>query len=176
MAGDVLKFKNFINLSNKEKVLVLEWRNSDRIRLKMNNSDIIRLEDHLKWVENLKDDKKSLYYLFEINNEPAGVFDYTEIENKVCVCGSYIGDEKYTGYGILLNYLGFEYAFEHLGIDRINISVLKSNERVYKMHKKIFKAELYGENEKEYLMYFDKNNFKEDVLKYFDVASVKWDN
>ena len=177
MAGDVLNFKNFINLSEEEKELVLQWRNSDRVRLRMNNSNIIELQDHMRWINGLKDNKETLYFLFEINGNPAGVFDYSQINNtdKTCVCGSYIGDENYLGYGILLNYFGFEYAFSQLDTERINISVLKSNKRVFEMHKNIFNAKLYRENDKEYFMYLDKNIDKEKILTLYDVESVKWE-
>ena len=43
-----LRFKNFINLTRKEAQLVLNWRNSDRIRFKMINQDIISLENHIR--------------------------------------------------------------------------------------------------------------------------------
>ena len=41
-----LIFKNFTMLSDDEIVLVHEMRNSDAVRLKMYNQDIISLENH----------------------------------------------------------------------------------------------------------------------------------
>ena len=175
----IIKFKNFINLTDTEKLLVLRWRNSDRVRLKMNNNEIINLENHMKWIANLQKVSDSLYFLFEVDTKPVGVFDYINCTTKTCECGSYIGDEEYKGYGIILNYYGFEYAFKNLGVDRINISVLKSNKRVYQMHKMIFNACDDGDDENNYHLYLDKNNFlsvSNKILGYFNnIASVKWD-
>ncbi len=176
-------FKNFINLNSFEKELILTWRNSDRVRLKMLNQDIIALEQHLKWIDNLKNKRETLYYLFLINDIPVGVFDYTEIVGGKCVCGSYIGNEDFIGYGILLNYLGFEYAFNNLGIKRIDISVLKTNKRVYKMHKTIFYALDIGESEDEFFLYFDRDIWfeKRELIKksiekaYGNVLTAIWE-
>lgn len=176
-------FKNFINLNSFEKELILTWRNSDRIRLKMLNQDVILLEQHFAWINNLKNRKNCLYYLFLINNIPVGVFDYTEIIDNQCVCGSYIGNEDFIGNGILLNYLGFEHAFNDLGIKRIDISVLKSNKRVYKMHKTIFCALDIRETDEEFFLYFDRDVWieKQEFIKnsiekaYGNILKAKWE-
>ena len=129
----VIKFKNFINLTEEEKLLVLEWRNSDRVRLKMLNQEIIPLENHLNFIESLKTRTDCKYWLFMLDDIPVGVYDIINInpDGTGGVSGSYIGDDNYLGYGLLLVYLTIEKE-----ITKENcIYVMKNNPRTYKMQK-----------------------------------------
>ena len=177
-------FKNFVKLNENEKKLILKWRNSNRVRLKMNQQDVISLDSHLRWINTLKERRDYEYYLFYVNNLPAGVFNFANIKNGECECGSYIGNEDFIGYGILLNYLGFCHAFDELSIKRINITVLKNNKRVYQMHKTIFKAKDCSNNENKYFLYINKddwyyntNNISEIISGFYSqTLSVDWSN
>ena len=179
-----LAFKNFTSLNDYEKQLVLSWRNSDRIRLKMNNQNVISLENHLNWISNLKNRFDCKHYVFYIDNAPCGVFNFVDINCEKCECGSYIGNEKYLGFGILLNYLGFDYAFSNLNIKNINITVLKNNMRVYKMHKTIFFAEDTSETQNEWLLCLniDSWNLNKQKIKknienlYADIHTAVWED
>ena len=179
-----LSFKNFVLLNNDEKQLVLSWRNSDRIRLKMNNQSIISLENHLNWISSLKNYSDCKYYIFYIDNTPCGVFSFININCEECECGSYMGNETYLGFGILLNYLGFDCAFSNLNIRNINITVLKNNMRVYKMHKTIFFAEDASETQNEWLLCLNVDNWnlnkqkiKKNIEKlYADTHAAVWED
>ena len=85
-------FKNFVKLNKQEGELILKWRNSDRIRKKMNNQTIITLETHLKWIKGLSTREDCQYFLFYVDTIPVGVFDLTNInfDKKECFGGSYI--------------------------------------------------------------------------------------
>lgn len=58
--GQIL-FRNFTKLSEKSLLDVLAQRNATRIRIAMNNSNIISLSEHLYFCEQLKADKTKLY-------------------------------------------------------------------------------------------------------------------
>lgn len=182
-----INFTNFKSLTNSEKELILSWRNSDRIRFKMLNNDIITLEQHLAWIDKLKEKDDSLYYLFKVNNIPVGSFSYTNIDNflKTCEPGSYIGNIDYKGYGILLNYLGFKHAFEELGFKDIDITVLKINKRVSQMHRTIFYAkDASKQSETEDFLALDSNTWfmhktdiENTITKFYDnINSIEWRN
>ena len=151
--------KNFIHISLDEKKMVLDWRNSDRVRLKMNNQETIPLENHLKFVDSLKNRKDCVYYLFYINDEPVGVFDLIDIDEnkKSCIVGSYIGNIKYGMGGGVLFYYNIYTAFEKYNIDKVFANVLKTNKRIYTYHKQILEAIDEYENEKEWYISWNQN-------------------
>lgn len=178
-----LTFKNFVKLTDEEKRLVLDWRNSDRIRLKMNNQEIISLEKHLEWLETLKNREDCICYLCYEGDTPVGVFNFTNIdkENKTCVSGAYIGNTDYIGFGIVQCFYIFVYAFEKQNLEKVFANVLKSNKRVYKMHKQIFNAIDIKEDDNSYFIYWDKNIWNknktkliEQIKKVCETDKVKW--
>ena len=177
---DNLIFKNFTKTTEEEKKLIHEWRNSDRIRSKMTNQEIISYNCHLKWINNLENVKNSFYYLFYIGNVPIGVFDIIDIDFKKSCCeyGSYIGDKKYNGYGILLTYYGFKHIFEDLNIQKINITILKTNNRTYKMVKSVFEAKNSFQDKNNDFLYIDKTiwiNKKLDINDYYkNYKNIIW--
>ena len=177
-----LVFKNFIKLNDEEKQLILNWRNSDRVRLKMNNQEILPLENHINWINNLKNRKDCVYYMLYVNQIPVGVIDLTNInEQKECIAGSYIGNTEYLGFGIVQCYYSFLLAFEKLNLKKIYANVLKTNKRVYKMHKQLFNAIDIRQDENEYLIYWDKdiwknlkNNIKTSIENIYEIEMVDW--
>ena len=157
----IIKFKNFTKLNSEEKKLVLTWRNSDRIRLKMINKDIISLENHLKFIESLNFRKDCEYYLFFVDGIPIGVIDYTNInENNSCELGSYLGNTDYQKYSILILYYQLYFYFKKNPNSKAYSTILKSNKEVYQINKRILLAkDLYDDDEK-YVMYFEKKSFE----------------
>lgn len=86
------KFKNFICLSDDEKKLVLEWRNSPDIRRWMYNRSIITIDDHLAFIEGLKTKSDRYYWLvFNEKDKPIGVFNIinVDVDNNKAETGSY---------------------------------------------------------------------------------------
>ena len=180
-----IKFKNFTLISKEEKELVLKWRNSDRIRSKISSDNsIIPLDDHLKFIEKLKDRKDRKYYLFYVDERPVGVNILLDIDEKGLSHdgASYIGDENYLGYGLLLLYLqlrGIENATEEIISE---CYVLKNNPRVYKMHKKVFGAKDLREEEDRWYIYWDKegwdsvkDNLKATIYDPLNIEEVIWE-
>lgn len=120
--------------------LVLKWRNSDKIRLKMFQQHIIEWAEHKKWFERIKTKKIPMNFIFEYMNKPIGyaaVSDY-DIENKSCSSGKYIGEDE--GFpvdaGIVLGYLLDVYMYDVLKVETAIGSTLKNNKRVLKQNLK----------------------------------------
>ncbi len=58
-----LELINFVDMSLDEKKMVLEWRNHPNIRKYMYNRYTISLEEHLNYIESLKNAKDKRYFL-----------------------------------------------------------------------------------------------------------------
>ncbi len=166
-----LLFKNYVLMSEAEKKLVLDWRNSDKIRTKMVNQDIISWEKHLNFIESLKNRTDKLYYLFCVDGVPVGNQNFVSIKDGICVAGSYIGNENYNGYGIPMMYYAQKMVFEDFKWKRINSDILKSNKRTYLLEKKYFYAKDVGQTEDEFLICYDCETWqktKSDLGKRID--------
>ena len=180
-----LLFKNFTKTTLEERKLILSWRNSDRIRLKMRNQEIISLENHLKFIEGLKKRTDCIYYLIYADKIPIGVACDTDIDllNNTRSGGMYIGNEEYTGYGIPILYYGYQNYFENIGLKENVFDVLKTNRRVYQMHKRIFHARDKYETDKEWFLYHNLETYQEmkDFLEpkmksFYNITNVIWDS
>ena len=76
---NTIEFKNFKYLTEKECELVYFQRNRPEIRQYMVNSESFSYSDHKRFLEKLKIDDSSLYYLVNFNDLSVAVFCYTDI-------------------------------------------------------------------------------------------------
>ena len=179
-----LLFRNFIKTTIEERKLILSWRNSDRIRLKMRTPNIISLESHLKFIEGLKGRRDCIYYLIYIDKVPIGSSYDTDIDliNNTRSGGMYIGKEEYSGYGVPILFYGYKNYFENIGIKENVFDVLKTNKRVYQMHKRIFHARDKYETDTEWFLYQNAETYQEmkkdlepKMKSFYDIDKVIWD-
>ncbi len=131
---------NFVNLNEDEKLEVLKWRNDERVRTWMFYDKLIRTEDHLAFISNLKDEKKNFYWVVRNEtNESAGVISINKIDpaNKNAYLGIYKNpfyDGK-NGGGILIDALK-KAAFETCGLHTLKLEVVANNVRAIKFYEK----------------------------------------
>lgn len=170
-----LLFKNFTQISDEESALVLQMRNSDAVRLKMYNQDIIFGDDHKKWMQSLAEKSDCRYFLVYADDKPIGVVDFTSITRDSCEWGYYLSPNmQLSGFGVLLEYYAIKYAFEKLTVTQLYCAVLDSNKNVYNTHTKYFG---FVADEK----YSSKYNQQDSTL-YFNGLSLlkenwdKWNN
>jgi UDP-4-amino-4,6-dideoxy-N-acetyl-beta-L-altrosamine N-acetyltransferase len=119
--------------------MVLNWRNSDRIRANMYTDYVISLEEHLAWYERIKSDKTCIYLICEYQTKPIGLIYFTNIDknNSKCYWGFYLGEiDAPLGCGIVMEFLALEYIFENRDIRKLCCGVLSFNDKVVKLHKK----------------------------------------
>lgn len=77
------KFKNFITLPIEDKLMILEWRNSEQIRKVMVNKEIIPESSHLKFIEDLKSRNDCYYWLVENRKGVnVGVLDILHVDEE----------------------------------------------------------------------------------------------
>lgn len=179
-----LCYKNFVKLSLPEKKLVLEWRNADRVRLRMDSQEVIALEDHLRWIESLKGRTDCVHSLVLLDSTPIGVANHhlevIDGEQQI-IGGMYIGDERFSGYGVPLLYYGLFYNFEKMNMSCLRSEIRKSNKRVYLMHKKIFHTKDLGEDDTHYHIQYDRevwgkvhDELDEQMRTVFGITHVNW--
>lgn len=121
------KFINFVDLTFEQKKMVLSWRNHDKVRSMMVNKDLIILDDHLKFIESLKDRNDSYYWLVK---DPSGVevgvldlihVDYDKNEGEI---GFYL-NQNLLGAGVefIIECNYFVYGILQLGNSLVTVNV-----------------------------------------------------
>ena len=144
------KFKllPLIDLDKEIQLQVLKIRNEESVRKWMYSDHEISEDEHLAWINKLKDDKKNIVYAVMTEElESIGVISINDIDikHKKTNWGFYIG-EKYQGLGIgfFLEIMFIEYCFDKMGLEKIYCEVIEGNTSVLKLHKKLlFQEEGY---------------------------------
>jgi UDP-4-amino-4,6-dideoxy-N-acetyl-beta-L-altrosamine N-acetyltransferase len=121
-------------------IQVLNWRNSEPIRMNMYTDRLISWEEHLEWYLRTKDSLSSRHMIFEYQEASLGVVNITQIDsvNHKCYWGFYLGEPNVAkGCGSAMGYLGLEYIFKELGIRKLCSEAFCFNQASIKFHKKL---------------------------------------
>lgn len=121
------QFKNFVILTKEEKLMVLGWRNHEKVRSMMVNKDLIAEEDHFRFIESLKN-RDDCYYWLVIS--PAGgyigVLDilHVDMKNDTGEIGYYLNpDELGMGFEFIIECNYFVYGQLCLGNNLVTINL-----------------------------------------------------
>lgn len=128
-------FINFITLDDETIRQVWQWRNDSQIREFMYNKEIIPFENHLNFVESLKERNDIAYWLVRKGEEAIGVTNLTDIniEESSAELGYYMIPSKLnSGLGLEFAYNNLLFVFDspiqcdylHGAIHRSNINAL----------------------------------------------------
>ena len=119
---------DFIKLSQNQKKMILNWRNSDSIRKWMYSNKPIELTSHFEFIEKLKNDKFNKYFLVQEEAINVGVIYFINIDSSLeeCEFGIYAKPNS-KGFGKILIKSTINYAFNHLKIRRLIAEVLVEN-------------------------------------------------
>lgn len=133
--------KNFINLDIKEMEMVLRWRNNKSVRKWMYQSHIISPDEHIHFIDKLKEDNKNFYWLVKNNvGEYMGVISLNRVDfsNKNAYLGVYSNSDcKKSGAGSLLIGCLKELVFEKLNFHSLKLEVIANNEQAVTFYKKL---------------------------------------
>ena len=145
---DDYKLKNYTVLDEDEKKLVLLHRNKNKKW--MLTQDEISLENHLKWIEKLKDDKTKLYFLVFKDNKPFISISYHDIKDDEAYWGYFLIDESYKSEVLKIEKIIIDFAFENLKVERL-LCINDVENHVIQIHKffgfKELEKKMLGNNE-----------------------------
>lgn len=145
--------------------MVLEWRNSERVRANMYTDHVISAAEHRRWFETLRNRPATeQYFIFETNDRALGFVSFTRFNptSNVCYWAFYLGEtEVPRGIGAAMEFIAIEFAFRNLNVRKLCCEVFVFNAPVIKLHRK------FG--------FVEEGRFVEHVLKngkYEDVVSL----
>ena len=106
-----------INLREAQDLDILKiynWRNLDHVRLFMKETDIISMEDHLKWFKSI-DGKKKILLIYSFYQKDIGIISIKDIDdlNHEANLGAYVGDINFLGspYNVAAILIAYNYCF-----------------------------------------------------------------
>lgn len=134
---DGYSFKNYVTLSFEHLVMVLECRNHPDVRKWMFTNEPITLENHLQYVDTLKQIRTKFYWAVYSGDNYIGSVDITDIntQEQSCVWGFflnpiYIG----TGKGIDVDFVTLKLLFD-VGFETVKGEVNVNNQAALNLHK-----------------------------------------
>ena len=156
--------KNFNSLSIEEHKLILNLRNSDYVRLQMHNTNLISIEDHLKWIKNLKSNNK--YFAIFMNEKIIGNVNYTDLNDNdsSCYWGCYFSENTHSFIVSASTIFFLDYVFNFIDVKKLKLFTKRNNHIALNFDKNLgFKP--YDEDEDYIYMSQlkpDWNNLKEE--------------
>lgn len=178
-----LILKNFTVLGSDELRLVLDWRNTERVRRMMSNPEKISWDNHIAYITSLSDRVDCCYYLVYVGERPIGVIDLTEIaaDGSYANPGLYTGEDSPLGTGLLLEYSVFLTIFDRFGLREARSLVKKEQAEYSDSLVRIFNAVKIGETEDSFKMLLtDKNwsavksGLRTRLFRRFALNRVVW--
>ena len=124
--------------TSEQKVAVRDIRNQDSVRRSMYTDHEIGLDEHLKWVDRLKDDKNQIVFVVLVEEVVSGVVSVNAIDrsHKKSDWAFYLSEKVRGGLGAALEFSLLDFVFNVLLLEKLNCEVIETNEAVVKMHKK----------------------------------------
>tara|TARA_Y100000589_G_scaffold296743_1_gene304074 strand:- start:5590 stop:6135 length:546 start_codon:yes stop_codon:yes gene_type:complete len=158
--------------------LLYKWQNDVQIKYPIMGFRFpIQKKVIEEWIQKISSDngKSSCLYGIFLENKAVGLVNIHDIDyvSRNAKFGIYIGEKKqhYKGIGFLASTLALDFAFNGIGLHRIDLEVLKTNNNAIKLYKKIGfsiegeKRDAYsydGDFINVYIMSLLKNEFKID--------------
>ena len=130
----MLELINFTSLSGEQKLMVLKWRNDERIAKFMKNKSVGK-EEHFAFLERLKSIQDKIYFLVNDKalGEFIGVISFVDITKQSCEFGVYKNPEL-KGVGKKLLDLIKDYAFFTLKVGLLKAKAYNNNEKALALY------------------------------------------
>jgi len=144
----MIKLINFIDLNDIEKQMILRWRNHTKIKSMMHNTLDISLQDHLNFINALKNRTDKKYFLVKEDKKDIGVIDFINITDNEAELGIY-ANPTLRGYGNILLHEICNYAFQTLKIKILKAEVYSVNTVAMELYKQFKFVEINREKLKD---------------------------
>ena len=168
-------FTNFTELNEYEINLVHRERNDLDVRVKMFDDKIIPLQEHLKFLENLKKDNTKIFILVKRANLYIGVYSLIKIEDGNAQGGFYLFKEA-REKNLIIDFLyqTITYIFNNFSITSINGYALKNNKAANRINKFLgFRDAIPSKsNELYYYTEIQKHIWQTEVLNNVNVIKL----
>lgn len=132
-------------LDTESQMKVREIRNEESVRKWMYTDHIISVNEHLGWINRLKQDHKQIVFVvLNDQNHPLGIVSVNAFDrlHKRADWAYYLTGTARGGLGSALENAFIDFVFNILGIEKLNCEVIEGNSAVIKLHKKfLFKEE-----------------------------------
>ncbi len=116
------------------------WRNQDFVSKMMYMQHFITQEEHARYVDALLGDKNRGLYVFYLDNQPFGVFQYQiHPEGNYVTSGNYLIsiEDQQRGYGTIQLYFQNEIIFGHLKCNKSYGEIMSYNKKAITTNKKM---------------------------------------
>ena len=130
---------DFVDLSVKEKLMILNWRNDENVQKWMYSQEDISIEDNFDFIGGLQFSTNKQYLVVKKQGMYVGVIYFTDIDfnKKQCYFGLYANlTEKSIGKGRILEKICSKYIFGLLSFQKIKLEVFSSNEKAINLYRK----------------------------------------
>lgn len=138
----MLELINFTDLTDEQILMILRWRNDERVAKFMKNKSVSE-QEHRNFISNLKNDETKRYFLVKEDSDYIGVIDFVGIEEDSCKFGIYANPEL---KGKILMQTIAEYAAKTLKVGELKSCAYNENEKAIALYRK-FGFEIYGRDE-----------------------------
>lgn len=133
----MIELKNFTELTMDERLMVLDWRNHENVRLHMYNHDPITLEEHTAFMESLSHRNDKIYWVVYKNKAPIGVIDLVDITESSAYLGLYANPfSDRQGIGKIILRALIRYAHETLNLSTLFLECFEENEKAKYLYQK----------------------------------------
>jgi len=157
---------HYLNLSLKESLKILEYRNHDSVRSSMIQSNLITKENHIAFVQNLTTQNRG-YWTLKKGKDIIGSISLSNLDfkEKSCVGGNFLNPKFIgSGRGIILNYFMHYLAFEKLNCRKITALVKVNNKNANRLNQFFGGIILNGDN-----FSFDQSDYNS-----YEFSSKNW--
>jgi UDP-4-amino-4,6-dideoxy-N-acetyl-beta-L-altrosamine N-acetyltransferase len=142
-----------VELETEAQLAIREIRNEPEVRRVMFSDHVISVNEHLLWISRLKADPSQTVFgiLDDPSRRPLGVISLSalDLKNQRSDWGFYLAPvARGGGMGTAVQRRFIEFAFESLGLAKLNAAVIEGNDAVVKFYKRFgFEEEGFRKSE-----------------------------